>query len=85
MNFGVKRVGNFLKISNKGAFAIYNLQHITFIDITKIFNDNYLSISHKNRRLILDNSIDYPEDTIDKICKEIEGWEYPTSVYNKKL
>ena len=83
--FIARRVGNFLRISNNDAFAIYNLQHITFIDITKIFNDNYLSISHKNRRLILNNSIDHPTEAIDKICKEIEGWKYPTSVYNKKL
>lgn len=83
--FVVKRVGNFLRISNKDAFAIYNLQHITFIDIKKMFGKNYLSISDKRKNLIFEKTIDHPTEAIDKICKEIEGWKYPTSIYNKKL
>lgn len=86
MSFTAKRVGNFVKISNKGAVAIYNLQHITYIDITKMFNENYLTITDNRKKWYLENSIDNPTDAVDKICDEIEGWKgYTTSIYNKKL
>lgn len=86
MSFTVKRLGNFLKISNKDSVAIYNLQHITFIDITKIFNKNYLSITDNRKKLILDSSLDNPTKAIDEICDEIKGWKrYTSSIYNKKL
>ena len=83
MSFAVKRVGNFLKIRNKGMTGIYNLQNFNSITVDTDSTNDVLYVSYKGGYNYFD-TLDDPVSAINEISYEIEGWK-PAGVYDKKI